>query len=147
MTTEHVHTVATALDATLTDLVNLGLLADQAHWNLTGPAFGPLNVRFDDLAGVARGAADTVAERAITLGHHPDGRAATIAHDNVLPDLQPGEVRDSDAVAAIEAILGVVITRLHTAIDASCEDPVTQGLLIRIAGTLEKQAWMVRAHL
>lgn len=139
--------VAPALDASLTDLVSLGLLAKHARWNLAGPAFGPLRLRFDELAGVVFDAADTIAERAVTLGHHPDSRVETIARENTLPDLPPGEMRDSATVAAFEALLDMVITRLHVAIDTSCDDPVTQDLLVAIAGTLEKQAWMIRAHL
>ncbi len=69
---------ATALDRALTDLIALGMLAKHAHWNVTGPSFRLLHATLADLANLVGDAADTVAERAITLGHHPDGRPETV---------------------------------------------------------------------
>jgi starvation-inducible DNA-binding protein len=81
--------IAASLDATLTDLVALGLLAKHGHWNLAGPGFSPLHLLLDEVADVAREAGDRVAERAITLGHHPDGRLATIAGTTSFPTSAP----------------------------------------------------------
>jgi len=138
--------IAASLDATLTDLVALGLLAKHGHWNLAGPGFSPLHLLLDEVADVAREAGDRVAERAITLGHHPDGRLATIAGNDVLPDLGAGVLRDRDAVAAFDRILDVVTSRLREAFDASAEDLVTQDLLVGITAELEQEAWMIRAQ-
>ena len=81
--------IAASLDATLTDLVALGLLAKHGHWNLAGPGFGPLHLLLDEVADMARRGGDRVTERAITLGHHPDGRLATIAGNDVRPTSAP----------------------------------------------------------
>jgi len=139
-------TVTTALDRALVDLINLGLLAKQAHWNLVGPGFRGLHLLLDDIADVARSRGDEVAERAITLGHHPDGRAKTVAEGDVLPGVSPGALRDTDAVAIFGAILGTVTIRLRDAIHAVGDDLVTQDLLTGVTADLEKLAWMVRAH-
>jgi starvation-inducible DNA-binding protein len=146
MTNDAAKQIAASLDATLTDLVALGLLAKHGHWNLAGPGFSPLHLLLDEVADVAREAGDRVAERAITLGHHPDGRLATIAGNDVLPDLGSGALRDRDAIAAFDRILDVVTSRLREAFDASAEDLVTQDLLVGITAELEKRAWMVRAQ-
>ena len=146
MTNDAAEQIAALLDATLTDLVALGLLAKHGHWNLAGPGFGPLHLLLDEVADVAREAGDRVAERAITLGHHSDGRLATIAGNDVLPDLGAGVLRDRDAVAAFDRILDVVTSRLREAFDASAEDLVTQDLLVGITAELEKKAWMIRAQ-
>lgn len=140
------HQAATAFDRTLIELIDLGLLAKQAHWNIVGPMFRELHLVLDELADVARDAADEIAERAITLGHNPDGRASTIARDGQLPTLDAGSIRDTTVVSAFAAILEVVVSNLHSAIDAMATDPVTQDLLTSIAASLEKQAWMIRAH-
>jgi starvation-inducible DNA-binding protein len=146
MTNDAAKQIAASLDATLTDLVALGLLAKHGHWNLAGPGFSPLHLLLDEVADVAREAGDRVAERAITLGHHPDGRLATIAGNDVLPALGAGALRDRDAIAAFDRILDVVTSRLREAFDTSAEDLVTQDLLVGITAELEKRAWMVRAQ-
>ncbi|MFE1500266.1 ferritin-like domain-containing protein, partial [Streptomyces albidoflavus] len=53
-----------ALQATLVDLLDLSLVAKQAHWNLYGPRFRPVHVQLDEVAAIARDHADMVAERA-----------------------------------------------------------------------------------
>ena len=40
---------AGALDGALADLLDLSLLAKQAHWNVVGPRFSALHALFDDL--------------------------------------------------------------------------------------------------
>jgi starvation-inducible DNA-binding protein len=107
--------------------------------------FRSLHLLLDELADLARNGGDEVAERAITLGHHPDGRAATVATSS-LPDVPAGAIRDSDVVARFQLILDAVVERLHRAIDSSTDDPVTQDLLTTIAAGIEKQAWMICAH-
>ena len=135
-----------ALDRTLTDLINLGLVAKQAHWNLTGPAFGNLHLLLDDVAEVAREAGDTVAERSITLGHHPDGRVATVAANNPLASLDVGPLRDADVISAFGEILELITNRLYGSIRSVECDLVTQAILIDAVGRLERLAWMIRAH-
>ena len=137
---------ATALDRALTDLIALGMLAKHAHWNVTGPSFRLLHATLADLASLVGDAADTLAERAVTLGHHPDGRPETVAAGNSLPTLEPGPLRDHDAVSAFVTILESVISDLHGTLDCFAEDPVTEDVLIRFVGPLEVHAWMIRAQ-
>jgi starvation-inducible DNA-binding protein len=61
-------------------------------------------------------------------------------------DLAPGPIADVDVIDAFEEILDTIINRLHHALDAASEDPITEDLLTGIAAGLEKQAWMIRAH-
>src|SRR5262249_52785045 len=98
MTTASPNEQASALDGTLADLLDLALLAKQAHWNLVGQRFRSIHLLLDELAGVAREGADRVAERAVTLGHSADGRAATVALLSSLPQIEAGPLRDSDAI-------------------------------------------------
>ena len=137
---------ATALDHTLTDLISLSLLANQIRWNLTGPAFSPVRRLLGELADRAGDGADSVAERAVIIGHHPDGRVEVIARRNVLPTVDPGPVPDVHAIALFDTALGTVITRLRTAMDAVADDLVTGDLFISIARDLERAAWVFRAH-
>ena len=137
---------ATALDRALTDLITLGMLARHAHWNVTGRNFLLLHATLADLANLVGDAADTLAERAITLVHHPDGRPETIAAANSLPTLEPGPLPDHDAVPAFLTILESVICGLHGTLDCFADDPAPEDLLVRLVGPLEMHAWVIRAQ-
>jgi starvation-inducible DNA-binding protein len=137
--------LAYAIDASLCDLICLELLAKQARWNVHGPGFRSLHLLLDDVAQCACRCAEELAERAITLGHHPDGRAATVARTSTI-DLHAGALVDVDVLAAFEMILEVVTGRLHDALDATPDDPVTHDVLTRIAARIEQHACLVRAH-
>ena len=51
------------LQATLVDLLDLSLIAKQAHWNVVGPHFRSAHLQLDELVDIARGYVDRVAER------------------------------------------------------------------------------------
>jgi starvation-inducible DNA-binding protein len=138
--------VAIALERTVTDLINLGLAAKQAHWNVVGPGFSNLHLLLDTLADAAREGGDRVAERFVTLGCSPDGRVGTVAASNPLPVLDPGPLRDTDAVHLFGEILEIITTRLYESIGVAASDLVTQGILIGAVERLETIAWMIRAH-
>jgi starvation-inducible DNA-binding protein len=139
-------TLATTLDTTLCDLINLALLAKQAHWNVHGPTFSALHAILDDVAQTARVGSDELAERAMALGHHPDGRAATVVAATVLPDLPIGPIIDTVVIDSFTDILDTMVTRLHKALDDFRADPVTQDVLTGTTRAIEKIAWVIRAH-
>ncbi|MEV7529512.1 DNA starvation/stationary phase protection protein [Streptomyces hydrogenans] len=139
-------TAGAALQATLTDLLDLSLVAKQAHWNVYGPRFHSVHVQLDEAATLARNHADTVAERAAALGVSPDGRAGTIAEASGVPGLPPGWTKDSDAVEALVHALSAVTERLRERIVAMGPvDVVTEDLLVGLTADLEKQSWMFQA--
>ncbi|MFI8343321.1 Dps family protein [Streptomyces sp. NPDC085639] len=136
-----------ALQATLADLLDLSLVAKQAHWNLYGPRFRSVHVQLDEVAAIARDHADTVAERAAALGVSPDGRAVTIAGTSGLPAFPAGWTRDGDAVDALVHTFSAVIGRVRERIEATGSvDAVSQDLLIGLTAELEKQSWMFQAE-
>ncbi|MDN0197593.1 DNA starvation/stationary phase protection protein [Streptomyces sp. S.PNR 29] len=140
-------TVSEALQGALVDLVDLALVAKQIHWNVVGPRFRSVHLQLDEVVGLARTHADTVAERAASLGSPPDGRAATVAVGSGIGVTPEGWVDDSVAVGTLVEALGAVIVRMRQRIAATGEaDPVTQDVLIGITGDLEKQHWMFQAE-
>ena len=140
------HLQSSALDGALANLLDLGLLANQARWNISGPRFLTMRLVLDEIADFARTSADRVAERAITLGDAPDGRAASIAKLSSLPTIEPGGLRDAVATATFEAILDAVVDRVHTAMEAFETDLVTLHLFTGILAMIERYAWIVRAQ-
>ncbi|KQX79131.1 DNA starvation/stationary phase protection protein [Streptomyces clavifer] len=140
-------TAGAALQATLPDLLDLSLVAKQAHWNLHGPRFRSVHVQLDEAATIARNYADTVAERAAAMGVSPDGRAVTIAGTSGVPAFPSGWTKDRDAVEALAHALSAVIGRVRRCIDETGPaDVVTQDLLIGLTAELEKQNWMFQAE-
>jgi starvation-inducible DNA-binding protein len=137
---------AGALDGALADLLDLGLLAKHAHWNLVGPRFRSMHLLLDELADTARESADRIAERSVTLGHSADGRAATIAVLSSLPRLEPGALRDVDTIKAFGNILDAVTIRIHEVLEAFEKDLVTVDLFTGVLSAIERYAWMLRAQ-
>ncbi|GAA0364914.1 DNA starvation/stationary phase protection protein [Actinoallomurus spadix] len=135
------------LQESLVDLVDLHLLGKQAHWNLTGRNFRSLHLQLDELVEVARTHADTVAERAVAIGVHPDGRARTVADTTKVHQLDAGHLQDDKVIAAITDLLAQMIQRFRDRIETTDDsDLVSQDLLIDIAQDLEKQHWMFEAQ-
>lgn len=136
-----------ALQDTLVDLLGLSLLAKQAHWNIVGPRFRTIHLQLDEVVSTARDYADTVAERAATLGVPPDGRAQTVAERNLLPTPKEGWLQDTEVVSLLVDTLEGVVIRLRERITATGEaDLVTQDLLLKITAALEEQCWMFQAE-
>lgn len=135
------------LQATLVDLVDLSLIAKQAHWNVVGTNFRSAHLQLDELVSAARTYTDDVAERANAIGISPNGKAKTVVASSGIPDYPDNWLSVESTVAAIVDILGEVIKRLRKRIeDTEKTDLVTQDLLIEIAAELEKQHWMWQAQ-
>jgi starvation-inducible DNA-binding protein len=140
-------TVGECLQGTLTDLLDLSLVAKQVHWNVFGPRFRSIHLQLDDVVATARSYSDIVAERASAIAVSPDGRAVTIAKTSGIDTVTDGWVKDSEVVDIMIAALGSVIGRVRERITATDEpDPVTQNILAELAADLEKHHWMFQAE-
>lgn len=136
-----------ALQGALVELLDLSLIAKQAHWNIVGPRFRSIHLQLDDVVSTARTYADTVAERAAAIGVPPDGRAATIARTSEFPGIKDGWIKDAEAVAVLVQVLSEMIRRMRERIDLTDKsDLVTQDLLIGLTAQLEKHCWMFQAE-
>jgi starvation-inducible DNA-binding protein len=135
------------LQSTLIDLIDLSLIAKQAHWNVVGPNFRSAHLQLDELVTAARQYIDDVAERANAIGISPNGKARTVVESSGIPDYPDNWLSVESTVEAIVAALGELIKRLRKRIDETDKsDLVTQDLLIGIAAELEKQHWMWQAQ-
>ncbi len=137
----------TALNRVLADLIDLSLVGKQAHWTLVGRGFRSLHLQLDEVVDAVRIHADDVAERAVTIGVTPDGRAATVAAESALPEHPTGWAQDTDVIDYFVSALGTTIGRLRDAIgETEKTDVVSQDLLIGITAALEKHLWMFQAE-
>jgi starvation-inducible DNA-binding protein len=139
--------VGAQLQDILVVLTDLALLGKQAHWNVIGSHFRSLHLQLDEMIDAWRDDADRVAERAVALGHAPDGRAATVAARSTLSPLPAGQIPDADVVAAFTRLLTDAIGEVRTRM-ARLEDiePVTADLLHDVVAKLEEQLWMIRVQ-
>ncbi|MEE1751705.1 Dps family protein [Streptomyces sp. SP18CS02] len=139
--------VGEALQGALVDLIDLGLVAKQVHWNVVGPRFRSVHLQLDEVVDTARRHSDTVAERAAAIGVNPDGRAASVASGSAIGTAPEGWIKDTDAVRTLVEALEAVTARMRERIEVTDEpDPVTQDLLIALTAELEKHAWMFQAE-
>ncbi|MEU3599838.1 DNA starvation/stationary phase protection protein [Streptomyces sp. NPDC006798] len=139
--------VGTALQGALVDLVDLGLVAKQVHWNVMGPRFRSVHLQLDEVVDTARLHSDTVAERCSAIGVPPDGRAATVAAQSAINGVPEGWIKDVDAVRIMVDALGAVIGRMRERIGVTGDpDPVSQDIIIGLTADLEKHAWMFQAE-
>ncbi|NLE78569.1 MAG: DNA starvation/stationary phase protection protein [Rhodococcus sp.] len=137
-----------ALQSTVVDLIDLSLIAKQAHWNVIGQNFRSVHLALDELVTAARDFTDQAAERAASIGVSPDGRAATVAKDSGTKGFGEGWTKDAEVTAAVVGNLAAVIERLRERIGVTeSADPVTQDLLIAITARLEQLHWMWQAQI
>jgi starvation-inducible DNA-binding protein len=135
------------LQATLVDLVDLSLIAKQAHWNVVGANFRSVHLQLDELVSLARQYTDEVAERANAIGVSPNGKAKTVVESSGVPEYPDNWQSVESTIAAIVDILATLIQRLRARIDETDKsDLVTQDLLIELTRELEKAHWMWQAQ-
>jgi starvation-inducible DNA-binding protein len=139
--------VAGELQRMLVDLIDLALIGKQAHWNVEGAQFRSVHHELDELVDAWRTLGDEVAERAVTIGAAPDGQAETVAGSTEIKPLPAGVLGDQAVIDAMATRLADVTARTRKSIERTAGmDPVTEDLLIRVAGSLEKQLWLIRAQ-
>jgi starvation-inducible DNA-binding protein len=138
--------VAGILQESLVELIDLSLIAKQAHWNVVGPSFPALHPMLDTFADQQRTWSDDVAERLATLGTAPDGRVQSVAARTPIDQLPEGCLEDSAAARHVRRRLELVAERITARIAGlDTQDPATHALLLDVAGGLEKEAWLLRA--
>lgn len=140
--------VAAELQRELTDLIDLSLLAKQAHWTVVGENFRSFHLQLDELVTAYRSWADQVAERMVTVGALPDGQSRTVAATSELPELEKEWIDSTKLVATVADRVESAAHRARAHMEALGDlDPVSEDLLIAIVTGLEEQLWMLRAQL
>ena len=138
--------VTNALQESLVDLIDLSLVAKQAHWSVVGPRFRSIHLALDEVVADARAFVDEVAERATAVGVSPDGRSATVAANSALDEVSAEFTSDDKVVLVMTEALEAAIKRLRANIGRVGDDPVTEDLLIAISARLEQLHWMWQAQ-
>jgi starvation-inducible DNA-binding protein len=137
------------LNERLAELIDLGLQAKQAHWNVKGPTFIALHELFDSVAEETEEYIDTVAERITALGGIAEGTLAAVSQRTKLPAYSLKITAGRDHVDALSTAIATVGKSVRAAIDQSNElgDADTADLFTGISRDLDKKLWFVEAHL
>jgi starvation-inducible DNA-binding protein len=136
---------ASALQMVLPRLVALGLLAKQANWNVTGPAFLPLHAITDEIAARAGTWADRVAERATALGYTVDARPETVAA--VAGRFPTGRVTDHEVIGELVGLIdGITAPAYGSLEELAHTDAVSHDLVVEVLEGLETYRWMLQAQ-
>ena len=135
------------LNRDLAGLLDLAAGYKQAHWNVVGPSFAALHELFDNLAAETSAHADHVAERAVALGGMAQGTVQAATERSVLPPFPPEARRERDVLDALVARARKMAHELHAAADDSADDLATQDIHLGALRAIEKQRWMLEAHI
>jgi starvation-inducible DNA-binding protein len=137
------------LNQQLADVLDLGLQAKQAHWNVKGPHFIGLHELFDKVAEELEAFTDEIAERAVELGGSALGTIQIVSKNSRLTayplDLASGEGH----VSMLSSALAKFSASTRTAIDiaAKAGDADTADLFTEVSRGVDKLLWFVEAHM
>ena len=135
------------LNRNLAGLTDLAAAYKQAHWNVIGMDFAQLHALFDQFADQTREYMDLVAERAVTIGGAARGTIQAAVEGSVL---SPFPVEDRDEMRLLTELVSRVdalTAELRNEMDASADEAATQDVYIEVVRGIEKQRWMLQAHL
>lgn len=141
--------IVALLNRQLADLLDLGLQAKQAHWNVKGAQFASLHALFDEVAEELGELSDELAERAVALGGVALGTAQAIARDTRLPAYPLDAFDGADHLWALSATLSQFTQSTREAIDtiAAVGDAGSADVLTQISRAVDKLLWKVESHI
>lgn len=137
------------LNARLADAIDLFNQSKHAHWNVKGPAFIALHELFDQIAERVEESCDLLAERAVTLGGVAHGTTRQAAAASTLQEYDLDAVDGLDHVRTLADRIARSAAAVRSAIDEADEkgDPTTADLFTEISRALDKDLWLLEAHI
>ncbi len=136
------------LNRQLADVLDLGLQAKQAHWNVKGPHFIGLHELFDKIAEELEEFTDDIAERAVEMGGVALGTVQVVSKKSRLKTYPLDLASGREHVAALSSALAKFGATTRDAIDlaAKAGDADTADLFTEVSRGADKLLWLVEAH-
>jgi starvation-inducible DNA-binding protein len=135
------------LNRTVATLSDLAAAYKQAHWNVVGADFSQLHELFDQLADQTREYVDVVAERAVTLRGTARGTIQAAVEQSALPAFPLEERCERHLLEALVGRIDILDGDVRQAMHTTESEPATQDVYIEVVRGIEKQRWMLQAHL
>ena len=140
--------IAEALKPVLAESVQLYVLTQNVHWNVTGPMFGTLHTLFETQYTELAVAVDEIAERIRTLGEQAPGGYQQFAALSEIEE-SPADLT-ADAMIRILSEDQLVVAKIATQLTqaaAEAGDEATASIASDRVVLHEKNAWMIRSHI
>jgi len=137
------------LNQQLADVLDLGLQAKQAHWNVKGPHFIGLHELFDKVAEELEEFTDDIAERGVELGGVALGTIQIVSKESRLSAYPLNLTSGQKHVAALSSALAKFATTTRESIDTAAKagDADTADLFTEVSRGVDKLLWLVEAHM
>lgn len=143
---DHAKPTAEALQSLLPTLVDTGLSAKQAHWNVFGQQFLSVHEKLDEVVASARNFGDLVAERIVKLGFAADGRRGVVAEGSKLPQMSSTFEDVPSTLKSVCDCIATLLEEVRSTLEAvEKHDPPTEDLCIEILREFEEHQWMLQA--
>ncbi|WP_295771132.1 DNA starvation/stationary phase protection protein [uncultured Mucilaginibacter sp.] len=117
------------------------------HWNVKGPSFFTLHVKFEELYTEALTFIDELAERILTLGKPPYSTFAEYIQTSQIIEINTIGMKDTDMVKALIADMAALIEMERNILDITSDagDDGTNDMINRFMQYKEKNTWMLRS--
>lgn len=139
--------IANELQPILIDLIALGLITKQAHWNVVGSSFRAVHLHLDEVYAAIQTNVDTVAERLSTLGVSPNGQAKEVSADAKVNKIPAGFLNAAEVVDLMTDRVGQTCKNIRAHMEKVEDvDAVTADMLHGVVEGLEKHLWMLRVQ-
>jgi starvation-inducible DNA-binding protein len=134
-------------EATLLDLLDLSLQAEQAHRCLAGPGARGIHLCLEQLVDQYRDWHEEIVDRLRALGATPVGRIGALAAERPIELLPAGRLPDRQVVSFFVTRIEFLVRRVRVRGAALGDwDPAGRSLLLAIEAWLETQAVFLRAQ-
>ena len=137
------------LNQRLAETIDLTAQIKQAHWNVKGRHFIGLHEMFDMFYTQLLPQVDEIAERITALGGLVNGTIQTVAKTTELKPYPEKIVAGDDHLKALGDAYAKFCKATRAGIDEAdeAEDKDTADLLTDVSRIVDKQLWMIDAHL
>jgi starvation-inducible DNA-binding protein len=117
------------------------------HWNVKGPSFFTLHLKFEELYTAALVTIDELAERILSLGKPPYSTFKDYIETSQIKEIQTIGLKDTLMVKAIIDDLAALIAKEREILDITAEagDDGTNDMINRFMQFNEKNTWMLRS--
>lgn len=139
------------LNSSVADLFDLYARTKQAHWNVRGQSFFALHKLLDEFAAAIQENLDEVAERATALGGIVEGTLRdSVKHSRLKKKEEPDSISGQrDWIRELSEVHASCGGSVRASIKnvSDLEDFATADLLTDVVRVLDKQLWILEAHL
>lgn len=137
------------LNLRLADAIHVKLMAKHAHWNVKGKGAFALHQLFDVIAEHGEEQSDLIAERTAALGGLAEGALRQVVENSGLPDYDLDAHLGEQHLRALAIPLALFGSQLRADSDFAEDlgDRASADLLTQIVQQVDKDLWMVEAHL